>query len=244
MGGNDSLQQKADNAYINYQAALAEAQKLGADPTAANQTTAQKNALLAVTGWANTSQEANRAVQSTWSAPVITNQSTGSVVSSSSSSSTTTPSSPPPPPAPILPTFRPMTITNKNFKVAPSDIIQFDDSSVEIALIQDLLFEDIGATELANISRADLIDGVQTSYSPIKNLPTITREFNPNNIVATSYSTDYFARFGINILLRGLYVPYFNSNGDLVIEIEEVADDEEVQVEILQNGTIDMVDVL
>ena len=158
--------------------------------------------------------------------------------------SPTPPSSPPPPPAPLLPTFRPMNVSSKNFKVAPSDIIQFDDSTVEIALIEDLLFEDIGATELANISRSDLIDGVQTSYSPIKNLPTITREFNPNNIVATSYSTDYFARFGINILLRGLSVPYFNENGDLVIEIEDVADDEEVQVEILQNGTIDMVDVI
>ena len=149
---------------------------------------------------------------------------------------------PPPPPAPVLPSFRSMSITNKNFKVAPSDIIQFDDEAVEIALIQDLLFEDIGATELANISRSDLIDGQPTIYSPIKNLSTIRREFNPNNIIATSYTLDYFSRFGIDIISRGINEPYFDANGDLVIEIDTVEDDEEIQVQIVTNGTIDIVE--
>lgn len=158
--------------------------------------------------------------------------------------STTSYASPAPTPAPVLPTFRPMTITNKNFKVAPTDIIQFDDESVEITLIQDLLFEDIGATELANISRSDLIDGQATIYSPIKNLPTIRREFNPNNIIATSFTLDYFSRFGIDIVSRGFNEPYFNDAGDLVIEIDSVQDDEEIQVEIIANGTIDIIEAL
>ena len=157
----------------------------------------------------------------------------------SSSSSPSPP--PPPPPAPILPTFRP-AVNNKNFKVAPSDIIQFDDSSVDIELIKDLLFEDIGATELANISRSDLIDGQDVIYAPIKNLPIIRRDFNPNNIVATASNIDYFSRFAINLSLRGIYDPYFDDDGNLVIEIEDVQDDEEIQVQILTNGTIALVD--
>lgn len=152
------------------------------------------------------------------------------------------PAPPPPPPAPVLPTFKPMTTSNSNIKVAPSDIIQFDDSSIEIALISDLLFEDIGATELANISRSDLIDGQDVVYAPIKNLSTIRREFNPNNIVANSFFDDYFSRFGINLSLRGVREPYFNDDGDLVIQIDTVLSGEEVQVQVLSSGTIYMVD--
>lgn len=151
---------------------------------------------------------------------------------------------PPPTPAPVLPNYKPANITNRNFKVAPSDIIQFDDDAVEIALITDLLFEDIGATELANMSRSDLIDGQEVIYAPIKNLPTVRREFNPNNIVSTSYDTDYFSRFAIDLSLRGAYEPYVNNDGNVVIEIDTVEDSEEIQVQILTNGTIDLVEII
>jgi hypothetical protein len=145
-------------------------------------------------------------------------------------------------PQPLLPTFRPMVDDGKSFKVAPSDIIQFDDDAVGIATIQDLLFEDIGATELANISRSDLVDGQDTMYSPIKNLSSVRREFNPNNVVATAYNSDFFSRFGIDLNARSAYEPYFDENGDLVIEVEHILDNEEIQVQVLSNGTIDIIE--
>lgn len=152
------------------------------------------------------------------------------------------PPPPPPPPIPPLPTFTRMTAPDKNIKPAPSDIIQFDDNAVDIALIQDLLYEDIGAVELANISRTDLIDGQDVLYSPIRNLSSIRREFNPNNIIATSYSTDYFSRFGIDLIARGVYEPYFDEEGSLVVEIENVGDGEDIQVQILSSGTINIIE--
>lgn len=152
------------------------------------------------------------------------------------------PQPPPPPPAPLLPTFRPMPASNKNILMAPSDIIQFDDTSVTVALMQDLLFEDVGAVELANISRSDLIDGQPTIYSPIKNLSTVRREFNPNTLIATSFGQDYFSRFGIDIFARGTYEPYFDDNGDLVIEVDTILEGEEIQVQVLSNGTIDTIE--
>lgn len=152
------------------------------------------------------------------------------------------PSPPPPPPQPLLPTFRPMGDDGKSFKVAPSDIIQFDESTIGIAQIQELLFEEIGATELANISRSDLVDGQDAIYSPIKNLSSVRREFNPNNVVATAYNSDYFSRFGIDLNSRSAYEPYFDENGDLVIEVEHVLDNEEIQVQVLENGTIDTIE--
>lgn len=154
------------------------------------------------------------------------------------------PSTPAPPPVPPLPTFSRMTAPDKNIKPAPSDIIQFDDGAVDIALIQDLLYEDIGAVELANISRTDLIDGQDVLYSPIRNLSSVRREFNPNNIIATSYSTDYFSRFGIDLDSRGVYEPYFDEDGNLIIEIETVNDGEEIQVQILSSGTINIIEEL
>lgn len=154
------------------------------------------------------------------------------------------PPPPPPPPMPPLPTFNRMAVPDKNIKPAPSDIIQFDESSVDIALIQDLLFEDIGATELANISRTDLIDGQNVIYSPIKNLPSVRQEFNPNNIIATSYSTDYFSRFGIDLIAKGVNEPYFDEDGNLVIEVDNITGNEEIQVQILSSGTIDIIEEL
>lgn len=167
---------------------------------------------------------------------------TASTSGSSPAPASYSPQPPPPPPAPLLPTFNQMSYNNNNIKVAPSDIIQFDDSTVNVAMMQDLLFEDIGATELANISRSDLIDGQDTVYSPIKNLSSVRREFNPNNVVATAYNSDFFTRFGIDLIARGLYEPYFDENGDLVIEVGNVLDGEEIQVEVLSNGTINVIE--
>jgi hypothetical protein len=148
---------------------------------------------------------------------------------------------PPPEPAPLLPTFIPMSNVDKNFKVAPSDIIKFNNDAVGIAQIQQLLFEDIGAIELANISRSDLIDGQPVTYAPIANLSSVNRQFNPNNIIATSSSMDYFSRFGLDIFSRGIHQPYFDDNGDLIIEVDTINGEEEIQVEILINGTINTV---
>lgn len=148
---------------------------------------------------------------------------------------------PAPPPKPSVPVFVPESRRLSMVKEAPIDTIVFNDDSLQIQLISDLVFEDIGGTELINISRFDTIDGQEVIYAPIANLSYIRREFNPNNIVVNS-SNDYFAKFGINLLLRGLTEPYFDDNGDLVIEIDTVLSEEEIQVQIVSNGTIDLVD--
>ena len=141
---------------------------------------------------------------------------------------------------PALPTFTPMP-SNKNFKVAPSDIIQFDENNIEIQLITNLLFEDVGAVELSDMSRSDLIDGQQVIYSPITNLPELKRDFDPNKIISNIPMVDYFSRFLIDLLSRGMYEPYFDDEGNLVIEIDKVLDDEKIEAEILSNGTIEII---
>ena len=220
----------ADAAYIAYQQALKTAQAAG---TASNMQRLAEAAQL--------STEMNALEQASWArTPAPAPSSPSPSAPPSPPSYTYAP--PPPPPAPLLPDYRPMENASRNILVAPSDIIKFDDASVDVAALTDMLFEDIGATELANMSRSDLIDGQPTIYAPIKNLSSVRREFNPNNIIATAYGTDYFARFGIDLFARGFYEPYFDENGDLVIEVDDARDGEEIQVQVLTTGIIDIIE--
>jgi hypothetical protein len=128
-------------------------------------------------------------------------------------------------------------------KQAPKDTIVFDDSAVSAEALLELYFEDIGGLELATLSRADMIDGQQVNYSPIKNLASFRRRFSPNNMIASFSSLNtYFSKFGIDLLARGTHDPYIDPlTGSVVIEIDTILLNEEIEVEIISNGTIEKV---
>lgn len=151
---------------------------------------------------------------------------------------------PPPPPAPFLPSFTSLGSTNFAIKQAPIDTIIFDDNAVTPEMLSDLLYDDIAGLELANISRTDLIDGQQVIYSPIANLSDIYRLFNPNNIIASPGTLlNYLSSFAINLILRGMNVPEFDEDGNLIIEIDNVLAQEEIQAQISSSGTIEVVEI-
>jgi hypothetical protein len=150
----------------------------------------------------------------------------------------------PPPPTPPDPWIRTSDyVAPQGVKQADPDIVLFDDEAISPELLLQLQYEDVAGIELINISRSDIIDGQNVSYSPIAQLSSLRRRYNPNNIIALpSTSSDVFSRFGIDLILRGIKEPYFNENGDLVIEIDEVLEDEIVEAEIDTSGTINRVD--
>lgn len=141
-------------------------------------------------------------------------------------------STPPPPPA----------------KTAPIDTVLFDDDSMSIEIMTDLIFEDIGGHELLSISRNDIINGQQVSYSPIKNLGLVQQKYNPNNILGLqSTSNKYFANFAIKLDEKvplegngpnGLNVYIEEATGDLIIETINMNTDEQLEVQVAINGTI------
>ena len=96
---------------------------------------------------------------------------------------------------------------------------------------------------MANISRSDLVDGQRVSYSVIKNLSSVRRRFDPNNIISSFASLEtYFSRFGIDLLKRGAYVPVFDvKTGEIVIEVDNILQDEEIEVYMVSDGTIERV---
>ena len=162
-------------------------------------------------------------------------------------------SPPPPPPKPINP-----WITASNY-VEPTGVKQADPDIIITAgeeplspeLLLELQYEDLAGVELINISRSDTIDGQNVIYSPVKNLASLRRKYNPNNIIALpAVSSSLFSKYAIDLILRigedpatGLpYEPYFDQNGDLVIEIEDVREDEIVEIEVDSSGTINLVD--
>jgi len=134
-------------------------------------------------------------------------------------------------------------------KTAPIDTILFDEESVPIEVMSDLILENIGGHELINIARNDTINGQIVSYQPIKNLSSIQQQYNPNNIVSLQDTSDrYFANFSIKLetsLIEegegsgpdGAYI-FIDSDGDLVVELINVDPDQQMEVEISQSGTI------
>ena len=156
-----------------------------------------------------------------------------------------------PTPAPALPQYKPdRRNLYSSVKMAPKDTIVFDESNVNVAQIEDLLFEDIGAIELANISRHDLIDGQNVSYSAIKNLSSLKRRFDPNNIISSSLSLQsFFSQFSIDLNSRigtGKYlnrtkgVPFLDTDTyEIYFYIDTLKTGEVVEVQFLSSGTID-----
>lgn len=142
----------------------------------------------------------------------------------------------------------PSTQTTKKsaVKTAPIDTVQYDDDVLPIAIIQDLLFQNIGGQELINTARTDTVNGQKVAYQPIKNLSLIQQQFNPNNIVSLQNTADkYFENFTISFdtkvpekTIGDPYIYIDSSTGDLVIEAINVRADEQIEVQIKVSGTI------
>lgn len=158
-----------------------------------------------------------------------------------------TSTTPPPPPTPPVPPAPPPPPPPPP-KTAPIDTILFDDESVPIEIMSDLIFENIGGHELINIARNDTINGQTVTYQPIKNLTSIQQQYNPNNIVALQNTSDkYFVNFPIKLETKlpeegagpdGAYVYIEDATGDLIIELINLEPDEQIEIQISLSGTI------
>jgi hypothetical protein len=168
----------------------------------------------------------------------------------SSSSVQTRPEQPVVDPIPLTSSLLPVSNTPPPppAKTAPIDTVLFEDSGMSVEIMTDLIFEDIGGHELLSISRNDIINGQEVSYSPIKNLGLIQQKYNPNNILKLqSTSFTYFSNFTIKFEEKvplegngpnGTNVYIEQETGDLIIETINMNSDEQVEVQVGINGTI------
>ena len=155
------------------------------------------------------------------------------------------PPPPPPPPTPPNPWITARTYTPPpGVKQADPDIVLDPEITTTGDYIVERFFEELGGTELINLSRHDLIDGINVVYNPIANLSRLRQRFNPNNIIALDVlSQDEFARATINLISRGIYEPYFDNNGNLVVEIDIMRPEENIDTEISETGTVTRIEL-
>lgn len=138
-------------------------------------------------------------------------------------------------------------------KVAPIDTILFNEDSTPIEFMTDLIFENIGGHELINIARNDTINGQVVSYQPIQNLTDIQKQYNPNNIISLQETSEkYFDNFSIKLDtkipnvgngLNGDNVYLDSNTGNITVDFINLAVDEQVELEILTDGTIYEADI-
>lgn len=162
---------------------------------------------------------------------------------------TTTPAKPVTP-TPITPTVA-ATVSipiTPPVKTAPIDTILFNDETVPIEVMTDLIFENIGGHELINIARNDTVNGQKIIYQPIKNLNILQQQYSSVNLVGIEGTSDtYFKNFSIKMENKipnigngpnGENVYIDPTTGDLVIEAVNLQNDEQIEIQILVNGTI------
>ncbi len=138
--------------------------------------------------------------------------------------------------------------SSSGVKIPTTDIILYNDESTPIEVMTDLIFENIGGQEIINIARNDIINGQSVIYQPIKNLTGINLQYNPQNILGLqNTSEEYFKKFPIKLENtipnvgtgpNGETVYIEASTGNLIINVINLNEDEQVEVEILDNGSI------
>lgn len=146
---------------------------------------------------------------------------------------------PPPRPVPLTPPLTPRQETRSPYVKMPHDsAVQYNEDALPQEMLVQLLFEDIGGSELINVSRHDTIDGEPINYSLVGNLTTIRMMFNSNNILSGFDNKDtYLNQHSVDIGQRISSVS-FNNQGDLVIDLEEMPNDESIEIMILADGMI------
>ena len=153
---------------------------------------------------------------------------------------------------PSMPTFTVPSSTNTtSIKLPDKDnVLSLTSNNIDEATIIAMVFEKLGAVELTKFTRTDTVEGINPYYNIISNLSAIKKEFDPSNLVASQKSdTSLYDAFSIKLSNkipgdqyltdRGLdnYI-YVDTNGDLIIELDNITPDELVEVEIDTNGTI------
>ena len=153
----------------------------------------------------------------------------------------------PPPPSPTPPnlfTTTPTFTASKGIRQAQPDIIIDPGTDTSGDYITERFFEELGGTELISLSRHDLIDGISVVYNPIANLSLLRRRYNPNNVIALSFLSDNeFSRTNIDLLSREPGIPYFDEDGNLVIEVGIIRSEENIEAEISLSGTVTRIEL-
>lgn len=148
----------------------------------------------------------------------------------------------------------------------PAYVVEEYEPFLEAEIMSDMIFEDIGGQEMINIARHDLVNGQDVVYQAIKNLANINFQYNPQNILALQdIDKSYFLNFPVGfedkvpncgtgydlvpvdpLAITVVYKQVPNckivyiepETGNLIINVINLQKDEQVEIEILNSGTV------
>lgn len=133
-------------------------------------------------------------------------------------------------------------------KIADKDIILFDDDSIPVEVMTDLLFEDLSSLEILNIARNDTVNGQNIIYSPIKNTVSLSLQYSPQNVLGLQNTSEsYFNNFPIKFHNKipnvgtgpnGEYVYIESTTGNIIINVVNLEPDEQVEIQLVSTGEI------
>jgi len=133
-------------------------------------------------------------------------------------------------------------------KVATPDLILEDTTQINVEIMTDLIFENIGGQEIINIARGDLVNGQTINYSPIKNLLNINFKNNSKNIISLENTSEtFFNNFPIKLDTHipnvgtgpdGDSVYIDQTTGNLIVNVINMQADEQVEVQIMVSGNL------
>jgi hypothetical protein len=123
-------------------------------------------------------------------------------------------------------------------KIPTRDIFALAESEISAASQANILFQEIGAIEIVNLTRRDTVEGQKPNYNIINNLPSVRSEFNPSSILSNQFF-EVTETIDINKITEGIPLSLSPSdilsvapNGDIIVNTLNVQDDEFIEVQI------------
>lgn len=150
---------------------------------------------------------------------------------------------------PEYPQARSTAASSNLSRSADPELIEFGDDPNVVEDTVNLFFQQLGGRELINLVNKDIINSINPNTSLISNLFQINIDYNPQNLVPlfnpaneiiNSYAlkfNDYVPEPGEGTGPAGSFI-YIDDNGDLVINLVNLQNNEKVEVQILNNGTV------
>lgn len=151
---------------------------------------------------------------------------------------------------PFFPSYTPSASIPKQTLAPGRDVINFQIEPVSAEAVEQVLFEQISGYELINLVRRDTVEGQNPFYTLISNLSSIRRQLDPAQIISLQqpnrtgfeiYEISLDERIPGDEYLQNNNISnffYIADNGDLIVELDNMKDDEEVEIQMANSGKI------
>ena len=130
----------------------------------------------------------------------------------------------------------------RTIRQADPDVVQYDNTTVPADIMTDLIYTAVGGIEFSNVARHDTVDGKDVSYSLVKKLSLLDEIYDPNKVLTLNRTIiEGQPRYSIelaNKIIDEELMFTMDENGNLVITLQNLSEEEYVEVEIASSGEV------